>query len=204
MSKVNTPEFRVAFPQVFQPKKNDLNGKDEYSIVALFPKGADLNVLKKAAQEALTKKFGADRAKWPKKLRSPFRDQGDREKEKEGVMTLPQGYEKGAIYLNLRSSQRPGLVDTQVQEIIDTAEFYGNGFGHDVEGLCINGKTVFFKGKIQQNREHEVWKEKTRKENAEEYEKLMEAGLLLDEKGRLRLSDEGFYLADEIALRLLK
>ena len=37
-----------------------------------------------------------------------------------------------------------------------------------------------------------------------EYEKLMEAGLLLDEKGRLRLSDEGFYLADEIALRLLK
>ena len=37
-----------------------------------------------------------------------------------------------------------------------------------------------------------------------EYEKLMEAGLLLDEKGRLRLSDEGFYLADEIALRLVK
>ncbi len=37
-----------------------------------------------------------------------------------------------------------------------------------------------------------------------EYEKLMEAGLLLDDKGSLRLSDEGFYLADEIALRLLK
>ena len=37
-----------------------------------------------------------------------------------------------------------------------------------------------------------------------EYEKLIEAGMLLDEKSRLRLSDEGFFLADEIALRLLK
>ncbi len=37
-----------------------------------------------------------------------------------------------------------------------------------------------------------------------EYEKLMEAGILLDNKDRLRLSDEGFFLADEIALRLLK
>ena len=40
--------------------------------------------------------------------------------------------------------------------------------------------------------------------DSKEYEKLMEAGLLLDDKNRLRLSDEGFYLADEIALRLLK
>ena len=37
-----------------------------------------------------------------------------------------------------------------------------------------------------------------------EYEKLIEAGMLIDEKSRLRLSDEGFFLADEIALRLLK
>ena len=40
--------------------------------------------------------------------------------------------------------------------------------------------------------------------DSKEHEKLMEAGLLLDDKDRLRLSDEGFYLADEIALRLLK
>jgi len=40
MGKLNTPEFRVAFPQVFTAKKNDLNGKDEYSVVALFPKAS--------------------------------------------------------------------------------------------------------------------------------------------------------------------
>ena len=47
--RVTTPEFRVSFPVVFKPKKNDLSGEDEYSIVALFPKGADLTALKNAA-----------------------------------------------------------------------------------------------------------------------------------------------------------
>ena len=37
-----------------------------------------------------------------------------------------------------------------------------------------------------------------------ECEKLIEAGMLIDVKNRLRLSDEGFFLADEIALCLLK
>ena len=40
--------------------------------------------------------------------------------------------------------------------------------------------------------------------DSKEYEKLIEAGMLLESKGRLRLSDEGFFLADEIALRLVK
>ena len=170
MSKVNTPEFRVAFPQVFQPKKNDLNGKDEYSVVALFPKGADLSALKKAAQEALVKKFGPEKAKWPKKLRSPFRDQGDREKEKDGVMTLPQGYEKGAIYLNLRSAQRPGVVDNQVQEIIDTAEFYGgcwavasiNAYAYNIKG---NAGVSFGLGNLQKRKDGDAFGNRTKPED---------------------------------------
>ncbi|MCH9025159.1 MAG: radical SAM family heme chaperone HemW [candidate division Zixibacteria bacterium] len=36
------------------------------------------------------------------------------------------------------------------------------------------------------------------------YQLLVDEGLLIDDKSRLRLSDEGFFLADEIALRLLK
>ena len=38
---------------------------------------------------------------------------------------LPDGYVEGAIYLNLKSVNKPGLVDNQVQDIIDSAEFYG-------------------------------------------------------------------------------
>lgn len=121
---VNTPEFRVAFPSVFRTKFNKLKKKNEYSIVALFPKGTDLTELKQAAHAALVKKFGP-KSDWPGKLRSPFRDQGDRAKIKDGKETIPQGYVKGNIYLNLSSDQKPGVVDEGVQKIIDESEFYG-------------------------------------------------------------------------------
>lgn len=115
-----TPMFRASFPNVFRPKRNDLNGKDEYSVVALFPKGADLSALKAAAEAVCAEKWGADKTKWPANLKSPFRKH--EEKTKEGVM--PDGYEAGGIFMTLRSTQRPGVVDQNKQEIIDPSGFY--------------------------------------------------------------------------------
>ncbi len=92
--------------------------------MALFEKSADIGELKQTAMAALVEKFGEDKSKWPcppEKMKTPFRDQGDREKDGK----LPQGYEKGAIYLNLKSNQKPGLVDSNVQPILDQSEFYG-------------------------------------------------------------------------------
>lgn len=117
---VITPKFRVSYPNVFAAKKNDLNGKDEYSLVALFAPGEDLSTLKAAAKAAIVEKWGADQSKWPSNLKSPFRDQG--EKEKSGVM--PDGYVKGATFITLKSNQKPGLVDGNRQAIIDPSAFY--------------------------------------------------------------------------------
>lgn len=163
MSKATTPEFRVAFPTVFRPKLNTQNEKMEYSIVALFPKGTDLSKLAAAAGVALEKKFGADKSKWPgdlSKYKSPFRDQGDREKKdpETGKMVLPQGYEKGAMYMNLRSGQKPGVVDKAVQPIIDESEFYGgcyciatiNAYAYDIKG---NRGVSFGLGNVQKVRD---------------------------------------------------
>lgn len=122
---VVTPEFRVSYPNLFEPRLNDLNGKQEYSLVALFPKGADLAPLKKAANDLLVEKLGADKAKWPKNLRNPFRDQA--EKEKEGK--LPDGHEAGAIFINMKATQRPGIVDQNVQPIMDQTQVYAGCFG---------------------------------------------------------------------------
>lgn len=119
-----TPTFRVSFPNVFKPKKNDLNGKDEYSIVALFPKGTDLKTLEAEAKRAVVKKWGPDSSKWPKPLKSPFRKHEEREKE--GV--LPAGLEEGGIFINLKSMQKPGVVDQNVQPIIEEGEFYAGCF----------------------------------------------------------------------------
>lgn len=121
MSKnVLTPNFRVSYPNVFKAKKNELNGKDEYSMTALFPYGLDskeFDALKKEAARAIQEKWGD---KKPANLRSPFRDQAEREKDGK----LPDGYVKGHIFINLKSTQRPGLVDQARQDIIDETQFY--------------------------------------------------------------------------------
>lgn len=138
-----TPKFRVSYPSVFKPKLNDLNGKNEFSLVALFPKGADLTKLKKAILAAQEKKWGKDPKKWPKKMKTPFRDQSDRAKENEqGKMVMPDGYVEGAIYCNLKSDKRPSVVDENVQPILDETKFYAgcyaiaavNAYAYDIKG----------------------------------------------------------------------
>lgn len=120
-----TPYFRVSYPNVFRAKKNDLNGKDEFSLVAIFPKGEDLSRLKKAAQEVIEAKWGTDKKKWPKNLRSPFRLHDEKAVENDdGSKVYPMGMEEGGIFINMKSSQRPGLVNGKNEDIIDESEFY--------------------------------------------------------------------------------
>jgi hypothetical protein len=159
-TKLNTPPFRVSYPNVFKARRNDLNGKDEFSVVALFKKGEDLTKLKEAAQAAIIEKWGADKTKWPANLRSPFRDQGERAKNENGKEVLPAGYEKGAIFLNLKSSQRPAVVNQSVEKIIDEAEFYAgcyamasvNAYAYDQKG---NKGVSFGLGNIQKVKDGE-------------------------------------------------
>lgn len=133
-----TPAFRVSYPSVFQARKNELSGNDEFSLVALFKKGEDLSKLKAAAHEAIVAKWGADKAKWPQNLRNPFRDQAERAKDG----NLPLGYEAGAIFLNLKSKQRPGIVDEKMEPILEPSQFYAgcwarasvNAYAYDQKG----------------------------------------------------------------------
>lgn len=138
-----TPKFRVSYPNVFKAKKNELSGKEEYSMVALFPKNADLTALKKAAENAAIAKWGPNKAKWPANLKNPFRDQAEKAKtDDNGNRTLPDGHEAGAVFINLKSSQRPGIVDQNREDIIDSTQFYGgcyaratvNAYAYDQAG----------------------------------------------------------------------
>jgi len=116
MDNINTSKFRVSFPYVFRPAKPMQAGAEpKYSIVMLFPKGADLSALRKAAVEAATEKWGADQNKWPKNMRNPFRNQGEKQFE---------GYEEGAFFITATSKQRPGLVDQKLNDIIEDRDFY--------------------------------------------------------------------------------
>ncbi len=118
---VKTPKFRANFPALFKMQKNKLSGKDEYTLTALFPKGTDLSSLKSAARAAAEDKWGKDQSKWPKLLKMPFRDQKE-SANNEGV--LPVGHEEGAIFMTFKSQQKPGVVDHNVNEIIDESQIY--------------------------------------------------------------------------------
>lgn len=129
--KVMTPEFRVSFPHVFKAQKPMNEGAEpKYGISMLFPKGADLSKLKAIAKEAIQEKWGD---KPPKNLRSPFRDQGEKEYS---------GYEEGAIFVNATSKMKPGIVDRNREDIISEEDFYAGcyaratirAFAYDVSG----------------------------------------------------------------------
>ena len=128
-ANIITPEFRVSYEAAFAPRKNDLNGKLEYSVAAIFPKGADLTALKNAAAKIIADKFGADQSKWPANMRKPFRRCSERWKQVEGKQIIPAGYEDGdAIFLTLKSAQKPGIVGSDNQDIIDPAAFYSGAY----------------------------------------------------------------------------
>jgi hypothetical protein len=108
---VKTPIFIVSYPSLHEPKLNKFNNKLEYSVVALFPKDADLKPLEAAIEACKVAKWGADKAKWPKKMADgPLRDQGEKEKEVDGKMVMPQGHVKGAKFMTLKNTKPVAVV----------------------------------------------------------------------------------------------
>lgn len=111
--KCVTPEFRVSFPAVFEPKSFQ-NQEAKYSVVMLFDKKTDLAPLKKAAANAANEKWGA-KEKWPKGLKLPFRDGNEK--------SDMQGYEN-CIFVSSSSKMKPGLVNQSLKPILNPEEFY--------------------------------------------------------------------------------
>ena len=113
-TRVTTGEVRTSYFSALSARKNELNGKDEFSTQILIPKTdtATLTALKAAAKEALTAKFGD---KIPKNVRNPLRD-GDTETKTDGS---PLGREyAGHFFCNVKSTSKPGAIDTHGNDLI--------------------------------------------------------------------------------------
>lgn len=126
-----TPMFRgtwvfLTHPQVKDKAKPE-NGK-AYSITAYFPADSDMSGLKAAAEEAIIKKFGSVE-KAPKVFRSPFRTNGEQDNPQDGI---PEDWIMMRFAMNEFSKdgqpQRPGLVDAQLNDIIDSSEVYSGAW----------------------------------------------------------------------------
>lgn len=122
--RLYTPRGTACFVNLHVPKqrtdaKGEPSGKLNYSLLMYFPEGANLRELEAAAEAAAREKFGA---KWEVlkrggKLNWPFRDA--LELEDSGPP-----FDKPGICVNLKSEDRPGIVDVDAMPLMDKSDVY--------------------------------------------------------------------------------
>jgi hypothetical protein len=116
---VTTPLCRLAFPAVFN-KVTNLNGKEEYSVVMVFDKTADMSKLKAALIQAAKNEFGPD---VDLKTLNLKRIQDGDTKDREEF--------KGKWIVRAKTSLgQPGVVDKALNKIIDPSEIYSGVYAH--------------------------------------------------------------------------
>jgi hypothetical protein len=123
-TKVVTDRVRMSFLNWFAPRKNDLNGKEEYSAELLIPKTdtETLNNLKAAMKEAIVAKFGDK----PPPLRNPLKD-GDTATKQNGDPVAD--YYKGHFFLRTKSTEKPGVIGVDGNELREAAQFVSGDYG---------------------------------------------------------------------------
>jgi len=139
-TKVVTGKVRLSYVHVFEPYAQDANDDPKYSCVILIPK-SDKVTLKKirsaidAASEAgKNSKFDG---KIPKNLAITLKD-GDEDADLE---KNPE-YENH-MYMSISSKTRPGVVDQDVNPILDSTEVYSGCYAR----VSMNAFPYNYKGK---------------------------------------------------------
>lgn len=169
-TKIITPVFRLSFPNVFEPRWNELANRDQYSIVMLFDKqtsSVDLKAMKELAGKIAVHRFGQN----PRSLRSPFRD-GDTDINQAGELRKENNPSiANTIYVNAWSKNKPGVVNNQNVIILDHDEIYGgcyckaqlNCYAYDTAG---NRGVSFGLLHIQKIKDGDPFGNRTRPEEA--------------------------------------
>jgi len=114
-ARLITPPFRVAFPHVFQPNPRQTD-KEQYDVAMLFPK-EDTNMDHiQASIDYIVKEDWKGKIKG---LKLPIRD-GDEDPAFEDY----QESHEGMLVMSARTVFKPGVVDKNLEDIIDPGDFY--------------------------------------------------------------------------------
>jgi len=120
-TKFVTGKVRFSFVHVFEPAET-LNGSLKYSVSILIPKSdkdtvARFNKAFEETKQANAAYFGGS---IPKLLKGGLRD-GDAEKD--------DPVYAGHYFINANSNEKPGIVDAELNPILDKDEFYSGCYG---------------------------------------------------------------------------
>ena len=121
-TKITTGKVRLSFVHVSEPHASLPNQEPKFSTMILIPKSDKATVDKiKAAIEAAK---DAGKVQWggkvPAGIKIPLRD-GDAERD--------DALYKSHYFMNASSKLQPGLVDGQLNEILDKSEIYSGIYG---------------------------------------------------------------------------
>jgi len=122
-TKVITGKVRFSYANVFSPKSMQEGSEPKYSVSLLISK-KDSKTLEKitaAIAEALEAGKAKLGGKIPPKYKDPLRD-GDEERPDD------ENY-AGCMFINANSTTKPGLVDANLDPILDKDEFYSGCYG---------------------------------------------------------------------------
>ena len=121
--KVVTNKVRFSYANVFTAKAGIEGGTPKFSVSLIIPKSDKDGVakLKKAFEDCKANSAAFFGGKVPPVLKGGLRD-GDLERPDD------EAY-KNSYFLNANSANKPGLVDADMNSIIDPSEFYSGCFG---------------------------------------------------------------------------
>lgn len=117
-TKVVTGKVRLSYAHLFKPVAITEGQEPKYSVCLLIPKSdkKTLGKIKKAIEAAKKQGMNLWGGKIPANLKMPLRD-GDEERP-------DQPEYAGHYFVNANSKMKPGIVDRQLNEIIDSTEVY--------------------------------------------------------------------------------
>jgi hypothetical protein len=120
--KVVTGKVRFSYAHVFTPQASQEGGTPKYSVSIIIPK-SDKETIEKI-NKAIEQAKEENKAVWggtvPKGLKGGLRD-GDEEKDDPAYAN--------SYFINANSSQKPGVVDADLNAILDQSEFYSGCLG---------------------------------------------------------------------------
>jgi len=121
-TKVTTGKVRLSYTHLFEPHAIEGN-EPKYSTSVLIPKTdkETLTAIKEAVEQVKAEGKGKWGGKVPPNLKTPLRD-GDAERPDDDAYS-------GCYFLNANSKNKPGVVDVNVQPVLDATEVYSGCYG---------------------------------------------------------------------------
>jgi len=175
--KVVTGEVRASFVNVFKPRFNDLSAREEFSMMILVPK-SDRATVEKIEAAIETVKVEKWKGKAPKSFHITFKDGDDEDQIPESAEPGEEPY-AGHYFMNVKSTTKPGIVDADLNTVIDEGSFRSGdfckvsiqAFAYDQKG---NRGVSFGLNNVQVLRKGEPLGGRSRPENDFEREELEE------------------------------